>query len=168
MSPATFSVLCGSALVVRQEHRPRTRGRGATYNPPASEEPALDLRISHRRNSPMVAFSDTPFANPQGLPPPVCAGTSSGRPGACQRAADSYLRTHNCPREDSAAQRQTLPFVQQLKEQNTPHARNSLFLRAQGVMPFSAVACAQNSGTIRATRPLGRGTARRSGPLIYD
>jgi len=49
-------------------------------------------------------------------------------------------------------------FVQQLKRQNTPRARNLLFLQAQGVTRFSGLACAQNSGTIRATRPQGRGT----------
>jgi hypothetical protein len=48
--------------------------------------------------------------------------------------------------------------VQQLKRENTPRARNSLFLPAQGVTRFLAVTRAQNSGTIRATPPLGRGT----------
>jgi hypothetical protein len=50
------------------------------------------------------------------------------------------------------------PFVQQLKRQNTPRAKNSLFLWEQGVAPFSGAVCAQNSGTIRATRPIDRGT----------
>ncbi len=49
-------------------------------------------------------------------------------------------------------------FVQQLKRQNTPRAKNSLFLWEQGVAPFSGAVCAQNSGTIRATRPLYGGT----------
>jgi hypothetical protein len=49
-------------------------------------------------------------------------------------------------------------FVQQFKRQSTPHARNSLFLQAQGVTQFSELARARNSVTIRATRPLDRGT----------
>jgi hypothetical protein len=51
-----------------------------------------------------------------------------------------------------------ITFVQQLKRQNAARARNSLFLWTQGVMRFLGPAYAQNSGTIRATRPLGRGT----------
>jgi hypothetical protein len=52
------------------------------------------------------------------------------------------------------------PFVQQLKRENTPRARNSLFLPAPGVTRFPAVPRVQNSVTIRATRPLDRGTPR--------
>jgi hypothetical protein len=51
-------------------------------------------------------------------------------------------------------------FVQQLKRQNTPHVRNSLFLWQQRVARFSGVVRTRNSVTIRATRPLGRETVR--------
>jgi hypothetical protein len=49
-------------------------------------------------------------------------------------------------------------FVQQFRRQNALRAKNSLFLTAQGVAQFSGVVCPQNFGTIRATRPLYRGT----------
>ena len=52
----------------------------------------------------------------------------------------------------------TTPFVQQVKRQNTPRARNSLFHPAQGVARFWDITHAQNSGAIRATRGTGRGT----------
>ncbi len=68
--------------------------------------------------------------------------------------------------------KETTTFVQQLKRQNAPRANNSLFLWEQGVAPFSGVVCAQNSGTIRATRSIGRGTvcpeAEPSGFMNYD
>ncbi len=50
-----------------------------------------------------------------------------------------------------------IAFLQRLKRQNTPRAKNSLFLPAQGVAPFWRVVRAQNSVTIHATRPQGRG-----------
>jgi len=62
-------------------------------------------------------------------------------------------------------------FVQQLKRQNAARARNSLFLGAQGVARFRCPAHAQNFGTIRATRPKGRGRPRADaalGFMIYD
>jgi hypothetical protein len=59
--------------------------------------------------------------------------------------------------------------VQPLKRQNTPCVKNSLFLFSQGLTRFNGLAHAQNSGTIRATRPLGRGTpSPEAGPRIYD
>ncbi len=63
----------------------------------------------------------------------------------------------------------TARFVQQLKRQNTPRVRNSLFRRAQGVTRFWGITRAQNSVTIRATRSIGRGTLwSEADPLIYD
>ena len=63
-------------------------------------------------------------------------------------------------------------FVQQLKRQNTPRVRNSLSLWAQGVTRLSGLVRAQNSGTIRATRPLYGGTvcseAEPLGFMIYE
>jgi hypothetical protein len=64
---------------------------------------------------------------------------------------------HDSPLRSPVLGRMTT-FVQQLKRGNTPRARNSLFLGTQGVARPSGVVRAQNSGTIRATRPLGRGT----------
>ena len=49
-------------------------------------------------------------------------------------------------------------FVQQLKRQNAARVKCSLFLDAQEVTRLSTLVLAQNSGTIRATRPLDRGT----------
>ena len=57
-------------------------------------------------------------------------------------------------------------FVQQFRSKNTPRARNSLFLRGQGVARVSGVVRARNSVTIRATRSIGRGTPL--GFMIYD
>jgi hypothetical protein len=59
--------------------------------------------------------------------------------------------------KDREAALRTTTFVQQLKRQNAPRAKDSLFLWEQGVAPFSGVVCARNSGTIRATPPLDRG-----------
>jgi len=72
-------------------------------------------------------------------------------------------RNYACCRPPVAA----TAFVQQLKRQNAARARNSLFLPAQGVTRFSVIACAQNSGTIRATRPLGRGRVRAEAALGF-
>jgi hypothetical protein len=63
----------------------------------------------------------------------------------------------------------TTTFVQQLKRQNAPRARNSLFLWAQELARRSSLVRAQNSGTTRATRPTGRGTLRSGAdPAIDD
>jgi hypothetical protein len=59
--------------------------------------------------------------------------------------------------------------VQQSKRQNAPGAKNSLFLRAQGVARLPGVTRAQNSVTIRATPPQGRGTlCAKADPRIDD
>ncbi len=69
---------------------------------------------------------------------------------------------HIFKRHKSSVNRQeTVTFVQQLRSKNAPRVKNPLFLRAQGLAQFSGLARAQNSGTIRATRPQGRGTLRR-------
>ena len=60
--------------------------------------------------------------------------------------------------ESSTNQWETTTLVQQFKSKNTPRVRNSLSLRPQGVTRFPGSASTQNSGTIRATRPQGRGT----------
>jgi hypothetical protein len=73
------------------------------------------------------------------------------------RAHPAWLRQSAKSADEEQLSVVVTTFAQQLKRQNTPRAKNSLFLCEQEATPFSGVVCAQNSGMIRATRPLDRG-----------
>jgi hypothetical protein len=102
---------------------------------------------------------------------PVQSSVAFGRAPFPAHESSAGCRCHKISRVVGTAGLRMTTFVQRWKRQNTPCARNSLFLWAQRVTRCGSGVRAQNFGTIRATRSIGRGGPRAEtalGSMMLD